>query len=231
MEARWREAVALMDGWRKRMEHTGDTINLDDLQMGMDLGAGLPEAPSPSQRFHLPPLDHETLKGDATLMEDSHEEPAITLPAVGEVDKIYDDVDGNESADQESPEPNVLRRRSGNARPSHIPHKVPFADIAEENTKAMRDFEDELILDLCNENGPTSPDKNVSSDSKKDGSPTSSPRTIQQKLEKARTEAEEARKRDEKKGKRKSGVVKKMRSSRRRSTLSPEELEKLLGIV
>lgn len=59
----------------------------------------------------------------------------------------------------------------------------------------------------------------------------SSPRTVQQKLEKARLEAEEARKREEKKGKRKSGVVKKMRSSRRRSTLSPEELEKLLGIV
>ncbi|KAL9641232.1 MAG: hypothetical protein Q9204_000172 [Flavoplaca sp. TL-2023a] len=231
MEARWRETVALMDGWRKRMEHTGDTINLDDLQMGMDLGVGLPEAPSPSQRFHLPPIDHETLKGDATLMEDPHEEPAITVPAVGEVDRIFDDVDGNERADQESPEPNVLRRRSGNARPSHIPPKVPFADIAEENTKAMRDFEDELILDLCNENGPTSPDKNVSSDLKKDGSPISSPRTIQQKLEKARTEAEEARKRDEKKGKRKNGVVRKLRSSRRRSTLSPEELEKLLGIV
>lgn len=59
----------------------------------------------------------------------------------------------------------------------------------------------------------------------------SSPRTIQQKLEKARTEAEEARQREEKKGKRKSGVVKKLRGSRRRSTLSPEELEKLMGIV
>lgn len=58
-----------------------------------------------------------------------------------------------------------------------------------------------------------------------------SPRTIQQKLEKARSEAEEARKREEKKGKRKSGVVKKLKGNRRRSTLSPEELEKLLGIV
>lgn len=167
MEARWREAVALMDGWRKRMEHTGDTINLDDLQMGMDLGVGLPEAPSPSQKLHLPPIDHEAVNGDATLMEDFREESAITLPAVGEVDKISDDMDSNASADQESRESNVLRRRSGNARPSHIPRKVPFAEIAEENTKAMRDFEDELILDLCNENGPTSPNENVSLDSKR----------------------------------------------------------------
>lgn len=62
-------------------------------------------------------------------------------------------------------------------------------------------------------------------------SPAASPRTIQQKLENARSEAEEARKREEKKGKRKSGVVKKLRGSRRRSTLSREELEKLIGIV
>lgn len=62
-------------------------------------------------------------------------------------------------------------------------------------------------------------------------SPLSSPRTIQHKLERARTEAEEARTTQERKGRRKSGVVKKLRGSRRRSTLSPEELEKLMGLV
>ena len=62
-------------------------------------------------------------------------------------------------------------------------------------------------------------------------SPLSSPRTIQNKLEKAQAEAEEARKTEEKKGRRRSGVVKKLKGSRRRSTLSPEELEKLMGIV
>ncbi|CAL8584477.1 hypothetical protein XPA_010073 [Xanthoria parietina] len=231
MEVRWKEAVALMHGWRKRMEHTGDTINLDDLQMGMDLGAGFPEAPSPSQKLHLPPVEHETANGDITTIEGSREDSGMTLPNAGEHDDIFDGEDGNESADQGSPESNVLRRQSGNARPSQIPVKVPFADIAEENTKAMRDFEDELILDLCNESEPVIPNENTSPIPKRAGSPISSPRTVQQKLERARTEAEEARKREEKKGKRKSGVVKKLRSSRRRSTLSPEELEKLLGIV
>ncbi|KAL8656430.1 MAG: hypothetical protein Q9226_002668 [Calogaya cf. arnoldii] len=228
MEARWREAVVLMDGWRKRMEHTGDTINLDDLQMGMDLGAGLPEAPSPSQKLHLPPVEHEAVNGDVTVMEDPHEESGMALPNGGEGNDIFDGEDSNDNADQESPESDVLRRRSGNARPSQIPRKVPFADIAEENTKAMRDFEDELILDLCNE---ATPDENASSVSKRAGFPISSPRTVHQKLEKARTEAEEARKREEKKGKRKSGGVKKLRGSRRRSTLSPQELEQLLGIA
>ena len=59
----------------------------------------------------------------------------------------------------------------------------------------------------------------------------SSPRTIQEKLEKAHAEAESARKKEEKRNRRRSNVIKKLRGSRRRSTLSPEELEKLMGII
>ncbi|KAL8739121.1 MAG: hypothetical protein Q9181_000150 [Wetmoreana brouardii] len=234
MEARWKEAVALMDGWRQRMEHTGDTINLDDLKMGMDLGASFPEAPSPSQRIDLAKLEDELVHEAPTAVEGVPEEPVKTSPA-----KVDDNHGGesvrsgssNESTEERLSERDVQQSRSGNARPSLIPRKISFADIPEENTKAIRDFEDELILDLCNENGQTSPVKYASPISKEAGSPTASPRSIEQKLEKARTEAEEARKREEKKGRRTSGVVKKLRGSRRRSTLSPEELEKLMGIV
>ncbi|KAL8729666.1 MAG: hypothetical protein Q9166_004615 [cf. Caloplaca sp. 2 TL-2023] len=231
MEARWREAVALMDGWRTRMEHTGDTINLDDLQMGMDLGAGLPEVPSPSQRIHFPTVEDKTLNEGSITLEDSLEEREKLLPDQREGRDSYDCAISRSKVNQVSPDCNVLKSRSGNARPSQIPRKVFFSDIPEENTKAIRDFEDELILDLCNDNGRASPDGYALPISKRSGSPISSPRTIQQKLEKARSEAEEAREREESKGKRKSGVVKKPRGSRRRSTLSPEELEKLMGFV
>ncbi len=156
MEARWREAVALMDGWRRRMEHTGDTINLEDLQMGMDLGAGLPEAPRPSQKIHRP----ETVNGGVTVLEDSRREPETILLNAGEDNDIFNGEDGNDSADHGSLESKILRRGSGNARPSQIPRKAPFADITEENTK-VRDFEDELIFDLCNDIGPASPDENM----------------------------------------------------------------------
>ncbi|KAL8816722.1 MAG: hypothetical protein Q9223_004314 [Gallowayella weberi] len=231
MEARWREAVALMDGWRKRMEHTGDTINLDDLQMGMDLGSGLPEVPSPSQRFHLPTVEDEAVNDKPIILEASAEEPEKTLPDNSKDTEYGQSVISNADMDEPSPEPSVLKSRSGNARPSQIPRKTLFHNIPEENTKAIRDFEDELIFDLCNADWQASPDENVSPVSKRAGSPMSSPRTVQQKLEKARTEAEEARQREEKNGKRRSGVVKKFRGSRRRSTLSPEELEKLMGIA
>jgi len=62
----------------------------------------------------------------------------------------------------------------------------------------------------------------------------SSPRTVPEKLEKAQAEAEAARKRDEQRDKRKTAartVNKRLKGSRRRSTLSPEELEDLMGIT
>lgn len=34
MAMRWKEAVALMHGWKNRMVNAGDTINLDDLKIG-----------------------------------------------------------------------------------------------------------------------------------------------------------------------------------------------------
>ena len=48
MEARWRGAVAMMDGWRKRMVETGDTINLEDLRRGLTLDEEV--APSSSNQ-------------------------------------------------------------------------------------------------------------------------------------------------------------------------------------
>lgn len=37
MESRWREAIHLMAGWHKRMAKSGQTVNLDELKMGLRL--------------------------------------------------------------------------------------------------------------------------------------------------------------------------------------------------
>ena len=37
MESRWKEVLAMMDGWRARIEKSGDTINLADLKRGLGL--------------------------------------------------------------------------------------------------------------------------------------------------------------------------------------------------
>jgi hypothetical protein len=40
MEVKWREAIQLMDGWRRRMADGGG-VNLDDIKRGLGLGRGL----------------------------------------------------------------------------------------------------------------------------------------------------------------------------------------------
>jgi hypothetical protein len=37
MESRWRDAVRMMDGWRKRMATSGQTVNLEELKAGLEL--------------------------------------------------------------------------------------------------------------------------------------------------------------------------------------------------
>ena len=37
MESRWRDAVQMMEGWRKRMARSGQTVNLEELKMGLML--------------------------------------------------------------------------------------------------------------------------------------------------------------------------------------------------
>lgn len=41
MEVRWRQAVSMMDGWHKRILDGGDSIDLDELRKGMSLDSGL----------------------------------------------------------------------------------------------------------------------------------------------------------------------------------------------
>ena len=44
MAERWREAVSLLGGWKKRMTDDGDTIKLEDLKDGLKLRSGMPSA-------------------------------------------------------------------------------------------------------------------------------------------------------------------------------------------
>ncbi|PSK48682.1 hypothetical protein B9Z65_93 [Elsinoe australis] len=71
MEARWMDVLLMMDGWRKRLEKTGDTINLDDLKRGLGLGVGFEEirqTVSPS-RLPRPSINVRASEDDTTEAE------------------------------------------------------------------------------------------------------------------------------------------------------------------
>jgi hypothetical protein len=61
MEVRWKQAVAMMDGWHKRISDGGDSINLDELRKGMSLDSALGRSISIADRSDkLPVYDNDS---------------------------------------------------------------------------------------------------------------------------------------------------------------------------
>ena len=147
MANRWKEAVAMMDSWRKRMVDTGDTINLDDLTKGMDLAAEIPAA-SELER-------HEVQPGEE-LSNSSDEKQEVLLESP-EAPSPVNDKDMAELAAEISSKSNVLRDRSGNARPVLSPRKVSFPAIPEENEATTNIGGLDTLLDFRNINPTSSP--------------------------------------------------------------------------
>lgn len=149
MEGRWTEAVLMMQGWQKRMLSGGDTVNLDELKMGLVLGEGLD---SPSRKPVTAAAitrddgsqgeDHEVDEDEAEWLPE--DEPA---PAVDDLPGFDDDQveqqeeaplfpagedDTIEAANEPlppSPPPRHLKERNNNVSTlaSASPRKVSFA--------------------------------------------------------------------------------------------------------
>lgn len=142
MTARWKEAVALMDGWKKRMLDTGDTINLDDITVGLSLGSGITAVQEAQEKSFLE-QDEEVreLTGPA-ILGDLHEDPEENdLPS--EVDLDLQVRHG------------VLADINGNARPDLSPRKAPVQMITEENTTSLSNDKDASLLDLSSSRAAT----------------------------------------------------------------------------
>ena len=149
MAVRWKEAVALMGGWKKRMLDEGNTINLEDLTVGLQLGKGLPSAQeareSPFKNGGAGRLSTEV--DDLRMLEDG-------LDEILEEDVAVDAV--NEGADIGMfATGGALREKSANARSAPSPRKVSISTIVEEDTKVMEEaVEDVSFLDISTHKAP-----------------------------------------------------------------------------
>ncbi|KAF2753160.1 hypothetical protein EJ05DRAFT_470643 [Pseudovirgaria hyperparasitica] len=85
MESKWREAVVLMDSWRKRIMNGGDTVNIDELKIGLGLGAGL-----------------ETVSGtnDISILSDEENE-SVSSKDVDDIEAMEEELDIHESSFEE----------------------------------------------------------------------------------------------------------------------------------
>ncbi|KAL9132203.1 MAG: hypothetical protein Q9217_000007 [Psora testacea] len=141
MAVRWKEAVALMGGWKKRMLDEGDTINIEDLKVGLKLGSGIPSA----QEARHSPLENAEAGCSSSFLDDLKElrSGLDEVTTQGDVKAtVIDDTDGIDVLMTDG----ALGDRSANARPLHPPSKVSIPVVAEENPKALEASGDDMSL-------------------------------------------------------------------------------------
>lgn len=142
MAARWKEAVALMDGWKKRMVDTGDTINLDDLRIGLNLDSGIPTVQEAQEKPFLKQDEEAAELNDSGILEDLHEDPE---------EQSIDELEANLPSEVDLDvrvKGRVLGDIDANARPGISPRKVSFQMISEETLTSFARDEDASLLDF-----------------------------------------------------------------------------------
>lgn len=143
MAARWKEAVALMDGWKKRMVDTGDTINLDDLRMGLNLGSGIPTVQEAQEKSLLKQDEEDADLNGSDILEDLREDPEEPS-----IDELGAKLPSELGLDVHAKGRVLLGDIDANARPGKSPRKVSFQTIPEENTMSLANDEDASLLDF-----------------------------------------------------------------------------------
>jgi hypothetical protein len=145
METRLRESFILMDSWRKRMTN-GDTINLEELQKGLGLGAGLERVDSEDISMVEEEEEEEGEEEDGDEEEDIQDEASSVFQE--EIDEEEKGDSTSPRGDERPPEvvqaaertanadmfklklqpmPTALRETNGNKSPSRSPRKVAFS--------------------------------------------------------------------------------------------------------
>ena len=127
MEARLREAFILMNSWRKRMTN-GDTINLEELTMGLGLGVGL-ETVNREEISMIDEDDEDEDEEASSVFDDEldelPEEPILPSP---EKDDAVEKTTGSDMFKLKLiPDQPALRETDGNKSPSKSPRKVAFS--------------------------------------------------------------------------------------------------------
>ena len=145
MAARWKEAVLLMAGWKKRMMDEGDTIKLEDLKAGLKLGSGIPSA----QEARQSPLKAGEAARISMALDDLEELQDRVEDVIAEdltEDAIEVAITTRDKETDLSRTGRPLGDRSGNARLMPSPRKESIPAIPEEKAKDTQNTEDEISL-------------------------------------------------------------------------------------
>jgi hypothetical protein len=156
MESRWREAVQMMDGWRKRMAVSGQTVNLEELKMGIRLSPFRSKTEDSTRAFQLSTLVEDgegDTQADIDAMDDTDmqepEEVNVGVDSDDSDSSLMDDDPLDEQSEDVSEERN--HEASFNTISSASPGPPPQLSPLKETTKGNRGVSHEP-LDTFTEN-------------------------------------------------------------------------------
>ncbi|KAE8548486.1 hypothetical protein EYB25_008864 [Talaromyces marneffei] len=222
MEVRWRQAVSMMDGWHKRILDGGDSIDLDELRKGMSLDSGLGRsiADDPSPLYDEDNISEDEEQGD----QEAEEEDEIAEPQA----KIL-------KPTLAKPPIRALGERNKNVKSRASNRKVSFYEGTMDTEPDQPSDKDETLQVKAHisEAVTQRPSRRASSQI-----PQTNPKaklSIQEKLAAVEAEAKEAAEEatgpdSKKRSRTKREPVPKKTRTRRRSTLTNDELDQLLGV-
>lgn len=122
MEMRWKQAITMMDGWHKRIQHGGDSVDLDELRKGMSLDSGLGRSLGLSSTNGHDSIDDNYDDGDDNGLEDSLEEDEEEAEPEPQVKSLKPTL--------AKPPIRALGERNGNVKTRASTRKVSFYDGA-----------------------------------------------------------------------------------------------------
>ncbi|KAJ9200460.1 hypothetical protein DTO164E3_4035 [Paecilomyces variotii] len=235
MEIKWKQAVRMMDGWHKRLSDGGDSFQAAELKIELGIGSDMNSVKRSVNEGHqtnsTPPIYEEEQESEGEEEKDEEE-------AVPESISRDDTPSTNDSAlpvRKPSLQPSrALGERNRNIS-SKSPRKVSFhADLIESSQDQGKE-EDETIPVKAHKSGSVTqrPTRRRVEPKSRHGT---NPRhmSVSEKLAAVEAEAHEAleaRKQEE--SRKRSRALKdssKRRRERRRSTLTSDELDELMGV-
>ncbi|KAF7887606.1 hypothetical protein EAF00_009900 [Botryotinia globosa] len=111
MESRWKDAVHMMDGWRHRMARSGQTVNIEELKMGLSLSPFKPTADPNYEVLQLSMVQEEDedegdTQADIDALDDSgvdgHAEPEFDEEELSDAESSIFEEEPEETREDET---------------------------------------------------------------------------------------------------------------------------------
>jgi hypothetical protein len=142
MEAKWREAVTMMDHWRKKISRGGGKgVDLEELKRGLGLGMGMSPFKTKEEQVHesIPEEDEEEEEDEAMLDSDHiSTDDDDEAPPSSDHDALEEDEDDSVDLILEDHDILVELAPNSNFPASRYAPKEDFTTIQEENTRDLR---------------------------------------------------------------------------------------------